>query len=224
MFTPFFSYGQAAILALILGDKVSTEKFNLSLEIGGNFTHYSHLENFDRTRLGINFGIAGNIKVSPRFYISPNVIFLGDRKIKFNSLSPDTTNEILNNQFSNVPTDLNLSYIDIPILFSYLNKRENFKYSFGPQYSFLQKADMVYFGDDGEFTQGFSSKMSSNDYGFITDIAYIFKNFKGEKDMHIHLRYYYGMKDIFRSSFDSSMNRSSYVSVMLSFPFIKKEK
>ncbi|PQJ21642.1 hypothetical protein [Tenacibaculum sp. SG-28] len=70
---PSLVQGQAAILALIFGDKVASEKFNLSMEIGGNFNHYSSLDNYDRTKLGINFGIAGNVKVSERFYISPAI-------------------------------------------------------------------------------------------------------------------------------------------------------
>ena len=54
LMTSNFVNGQAAILALIFGDKVASENFNLSMEIGGNFTRYSNLDNFDRTRLGLS--------------------------------------------------------------------------------------------------------------------------------------------------------------------------
>ena len=87
--------GQAAILALIFGDKVASENFNLSMEIGGSLTHYSNLENFDRTRLGINFGISGNIKLSERFYLSPGVFFLGNRNVKFNNLSLQSSSSVV---------------------------------------------------------------------------------------------------------------------------------
>lgn len=220
---PTLVQGQAAILALIFGDKVASEKFNLSMEIGGNFNHYSNLDNYDRTKLGINFGIAGNVKVSERFYISPAIFFLGNRKMKFENLSLNTASSSLNSNFQNVPTDLNLNYLDIPIMFSYMNKKGNFKYSIGPQFSFLQSANMVYFGEEGEFTENFKSNMNSQDFGFITDIAYILKDFKPNKEIHIHLRYYYGWNDAFSDAFNANRNRSSYLSVLLSFPFIKSK-
>jgi len=36
------TYSQAAILALIFGDKVASEEFNLSLELGWNFSSVSN--------------------------------------------------------------------------------------------------------------------------------------------------------------------------------------
>ena len=122
LLTSSFMQGQAAILALIFGDKVASENFNLGMEIGGNFTHYSDLENFDKRRLGINFGISGNIKVSERFYISPNIFFLGNRNIKLDNISLQTSSPSLNENFSNVNAELNMNYYDVPILFSYLNQ------------------------------------------------------------------------------------------------------
>ncbi len=218
-----FVNAQAAILALIFGDKVASENFHLSMEIGGNFTHYSSLDNFDRARLGINFGISGNIKLSERFYMSPGIFFLGNRNVKFNNLSLQSSSPTLNENFNDVATELNMNYYELPILFSYLNKKGNFKYSVGPQFSFLKNSEMVYLGEQGEFTEDFDYNTESNDFGFIADVAYILKNFTGNKDMHIHVRYYYGMKDIFKSKFSPAKNNSSYFSVILSFPIIKKD-
>ncbi len=216
--------GQAALLALIFGDKVASENFNLSMEIGGNFSHFSSLENFDGSRLGINFGLSGNIKLSERFYLSPGIFFLGNRNIKFNNLSLQSPSPTLNENFDNVATELNMNYYDVPLLFSYLNNKGNFKYSLGPQFSFLKKSEMVYLGKQGEFTEDFGYNTKSNDFGIIADIGYIFKNFNGNKDMHIHARYYFGTHDIFKSNFSSAKNNCSYFSVILSFPFVKKDK
>jgi hypothetical protein len=224
LFTANVLHGQAAILALIFGDKVASEKFNLSMEIGGNFTRYSNLENFDGSRLGINFGIAGNIKFSERFYVSPSIFFLGNRNVKFNNVSLQTSSSSLNENFSNVAAELNMNYLDVPILFSYMNKKGTFKYSLGPQISFLQNSNMVYLGEEGEFTENFKYNTKSNDFGVIADIAYIYKNFTGSKDVHIHARYYYGTQDVFKSNFNSAKNRSSYFSVVISLPFVKKEE
>lgn len=223
LLTPCLMQGQAAILALIFGDKVASETFNLSMEIGGNFTRYSNLENVDRSRLGINFGISGNIKFSERFYISPSIFFLGNRNIAFNNVSLQTSSSSLNENFNDVDAVLNMNYYDVPILFSYMNKKGNIKYSIGPQISFLQSSNMVYLGEQGEFKENFKYATNSSDFGVVTDIAYIYKKFNGNKDLHIHARYYYGTQDVFTSNFSSEKNNSSYFSVVLSFPFIKKD-
>jgi hypothetical protein len=83
---------------------------------------------------------------------------------------------------------------------------------------------MVYLGEQGEFTENFKYNTKSSDFGVVADFAYIYKNFNGSKDVHIHARYYYGTQDVFKSNFNSAKNRSSYFSVVLSFPFVKKEK
>ena len=82
---------------------------------------------------------------------------------------------------------------------------------------------MVYLGEQGEFTENFDYNTKSSDFGFIADIAFIFKNYNGNKDMHIHARYYFGTQDIFPSNFSSAKNKASCFSVILSFPFIKKD-
>ena len=47
--------GQAAIVALLFGDQVASEKFNISMEAGGIFAHYANLPDTKRSRMGINF-------------------------------------------------------------------------------------------------------------------------------------------------------------------------
>ena len=54
-----------------------------------------------------------------------------------------------------------MNYYDVPILFSYLNKKGNFKYSLGPQFSFLKSSEMVYLGEQGEFTENFDYNTKS---------------------------------------------------------------
>ncbi len=50
------AYSQAAILAVIFGDKVASEEFNLSLELGWNFSTVSNFTTIKRTN-ATNFGL-----------------------------------------------------------------------------------------------------------------------------------------------------------------------
>ena len=75
--------GQAAIVALLFGDQVASEKFNISMEAGGVFAHYANLSDTKRSRMGINFGIGANLKLSENWFFSPQVYFLAARNIRF---------------------------------------------------------------------------------------------------------------------------------------------
>lgn len=57
------SYGQAALLVLILGDKVATEKFHLSIDGALNI---SSLPDFNpgETIIGVNFGLGTHIMLN----------------------------------------------------------------------------------------------------------------------------------------------------------------
>ena len=65
---------QAGLIALVLGDKVATEKFNLSMELGSVWSSYSDVSGSKRNKPGLAFGIAGNVKLSEHWFLSPNAI------------------------------------------------------------------------------------------------------------------------------------------------------
>lgn len=69
-FTMVVSHGQAALLVLILGDKVATEKFHLSIDGALNI---SSLPDFNpgKTIIGVNFGLGTHIKLSEKWHLKP---------------------------------------------------------------------------------------------------------------------------------------------------------
>jgi len=188
--------GHAALVALIFGDKVASEKFNISLEAGGTFTHYNDIPNTKRSRMGINFGIGGNLQLSKNWYFSPNIYFLAARNLQFKSYSLNTGIPGLDEEFTDVPTFADLRYIDIPIFLSYQTNNGKFRYSLGPQVSFLRDAKAKYKGIEGEFTQSFDSFLHTVDYGVIADFCYALGKANKGKGVHVHARYYYGFADI----------------------------
>lgn len=215
--------GQAALVALLFGEKVASEKFNISMEAGGIFTNYSNVPNTKRSRMGITFGIAGNLQLSKNWYLSPNVYFLSARTLRFKSFSLDTGIPGLDDEFTDVPTDALLRYTDIPIFISYQTNNRKFRYSIAPQVSFLRSAKAAYMGNDGEFRQDFESYLNNVDYGIIADFTYVLGKAHKGKGIHIHARYYYGFADIFNDKLSTDVNRLGYFSLHLSLPFITEE-
>ncbi|AZQ64868.1 PorT family protein [Flammeovirga pectinis] len=214
------SYGQAAILALLFGDKVASENFNISLELGSTYMGYSNLENSKSSKLGLNFGIAGNIKIADNWFVSPSAYFLARRNAQFSSLSLDSGNPSLDANFQNVNTSIDLNYIDVPIFISYQTNNKKFRYSVGPQVSFLNSSNATFKGAEGKFVQDVGGSTGSLDYGAIADFAYILGKAHKGRGIHLHLRYYYGMTDVFTDEISSGYNRNSFVSLHLSLPFI----
>lgn len=215
--------GQAAIVALLFGDKVASEKFNISMEAGGVFAHYSDIPDTKRSRMGINFGIGANLQLAQNWYFSPQIYFIGTRNVRFKTYSLDTGKPGLDAEFHNVPAALDLRYNEIPILFSFQTNNRKFRFSLGPQVSFLRKANATFMGEEGEFKQNFESYVNTVDYGPVADISYILgKALKG-RGIFVHARYYYGLADIFNDKLNTDVNRIGYFSLHLSLPFITDE-
>jgi len=215
--------GQAAIVALIFGDQVASEKFNISMEAGGVFANYSNMPDTKRSRMGINFGIGANLQLSQNWYFSPQIYFVATRNVRFKTYSLDTGTPGLDAEFMNVPATLDLRYNEIPILFSFQSNNKKFRYSLGPQFSFLRKANATFVGEEGEFKQDFKSYVNKVDYGPVADVCYILgKALKG-RGIFVHARYYYGLADIFNDKFSADVNRMGYFSLHLSLPFITDE-
>ena len=145
--------GQAAIIALIFGDKVATESFNISMELGASFSQYSNLANTQQNKFGLNFGIAGNIKLSKNWFLSPTVYFVSKRKLSADNFSLNTGNVELDQQFINKSADLGFSYIDVPILLAYQTNNNKFRFGVAPQVSFLQNSEIEKISGD-EFDKG----------------------------------------------------------------------
>lgn len=211
------TYSQAAILAAIFGDKVASEEFNLSLELGWNFTNVSDYSNSKKAN-ATNFGLGLNFKLSENFYLSPSVFFLSDREFNFSSEFLDTGNVNLDNEFENKGGTGNLGYIDVPVLIWYrINK---IKIGAGPQISFLQKSNLVYNGSDGDFTQNIKNQTNNIDYGVMASVGYELGKARKGKGIFLELRYYQGFQDIYKDKINTSDNKLSYLAFHMSLPFI----
>ena len=74
----------------------------------------------------------------------------------------------IDNEFMNKSGNGNLSYIDVPVLLWYeINK---VRLGVGPQVSFLTSSNLVFNGDQGDFTQNIKDNTNNIDY-FKTQLA-----------------------------------------------------
>ena len=220
---PFKSQGQAAILALIFGDKVASEEFNISLELGGGFANYSNLEGSEFAGTTFDFGIGLNKKFSDNFYFTPAIYFVSRRQAQVSSYDLSSGNADLDAIFTDDKTRINFNYIDVPLIFSYQTNSGKMRFSGGAQLSFRGKVSADLTIDEGTFTQDFKPYTNSFDWGPIAEVAYNFEGIRKGKGLIVRARYYHGLNDIFNSDFTSSSVRNSGFVVMLSLPFITDE-
>ncbi|WP_369049364.1 porin family protein [Tenacibaculum sp. UWU-22] len=210
---------QAAIIAALFGDKVASEKFNLSMELGIPWSNFSNVTGSKPTN-AINFGIAGNVKLSENWYVSPTVYFLSKRSINLNRFSLNSTDTNLNALYQDVPANLTLAYTDIPVFVYYQPNNSNFRFGIAPQISFCKKGNIVYEGNLGDFDQSIKDNVAGTDYGAILNIGYLFKTAHKGKGIILNVRYYNGFSDVFDNKFIAKKNNSSYFSIHISLPFI----
>lgn len=220
---PVKSNGQAALLVLLFGDKVASENFYFSMKIGSNFTNMTNTEESKMT-YGLNFGLQGNIKLSKQFYLVPEFAPLS-RKGARNILVQPTGNVDFDNILSGTKfSEIQLNYIDIPVILKYY-PHQKVHFGIGPYVSFLTSSEVYYEANvssagDVRIYQNIKDDFNNLDYGIIIEGAYAPWREVSADDLNFHIRFAYGLQDIFKESKWSSVhnyNLQFYVSI----PFMK---
>ena len=220
MFVTISVNAQAALFVLLFGDKVASEKFHLSLDIGAN---YSTLEGYEdgNGKLGLHFGLGTHLMLSERWYLAP----------EFKPLSPRGATDLENPievpaelNVKDSKSDLTLSYIDVPVLVQH-RFPNGFYISAGPQISFLTgaKQQTEFELDTGtmiDVEEDVKKYFNNIDYSFPVEIAYALKDKRGGKGLDIRARYSYGFNDLFDDVEGASANASVF-QFILTFPFVE---
>jgi hypothetical protein len=211
---------QAALLVLLFGDKIATEKFHTSIDCGLTLSTMPGISD-SKWRSGIYFGLGTFLKLSDKWALLPEFKPLsrqGGKSIRpFYTSYPNMTIE---------STDLQMNYIDIPVLLQY--KFNHFTLAAGPQISFLTKANQVTKGTNT--ITGTQVKLLESCFKYTKGIMYAFPVEIGirlpkiipDKDFDVKIRYSIGLSNIIDyTAYGSS--RASTFEVFLSMPFVKKE-
>ncbi len=212
------SNAQAALLVLLFGDKVASEKLNFSIVTGMNFSNISNQPD-NKSLHGLNFGLGVNMKLSDKFYLKPEFRALSPKGYKNNSSLVTGTPQI-DAIFTNVKTTRTLSYIDVPVLMAYQASKK-IQMALGPQISFLGKAKEKYYGaDDQIFERSIKSQLNSTDFGAVAAVTYLASSKRGGKGVNLQLRYYQGFSNVYKTG---GKNTNNVFSINLEFPFISDD-
>jgi hypothetical protein len=212
-------FGQAAIIVLILGDKVATENFHLSIDGALNFASLSGLEN-GKTLIGANFGLGTHIKLGEKWHLKPEFKPLSQKGLSDVNPLVDLSGTIVPES-----TKIRLNYLDIPVLMQY-NITDALFVSAGPQISFLlsgkQLSEGTFDGNDITLRLDTKSLFNTVDFSLPVEVGYSFTlSRKGNRlDINAFARYSYGFAEVMKDPANGSARNSNF-QFGLSLPFIK---
>ncbi len=216
------SFGQAALLVLIFGDKVATENFHFTIDAGMNLATLPGLEG-NQLRTGFNFGLGTYIKINDDWAFTPEFKPLAPRGAKgLEKVLADPGNVVNNADKS----ELRLSYIDVPLQ---VHRRisDRVYVRAGPQLSILTGAVVRTTGDldNGDaFTleNDVKGDLETIDLSFPVDVGLVFAKPRGYKGVDLRLRYTPGFMDVF-ADVEGLSSTNSTIQLFLSLPFVNAE-
>ena len=215
--------GQAALLVLIFGEKAASENFYFSLKAGLNYSMISGVDQ-GKNRIGGNFGLINNIRITDDYFLTPEFIALSPRGVRgqpvLNTGNPELDSLLSTHESS----DRRLSYIDIPVLLK-RNLGKRWAISAGPQFSFLTGATDTYFSKPIAGTElttevDISEEIAKMDVAAVLDISYVVSEGKKGKGMNLFFRVSRGFIDMNKNS-DRNPAYNTTFQFGASFPFIE---
>jgi len=202
------------LIALLLGDKLSTGNLEFGLDGGLNLASINGIDQA-KNITGFNLGFYFDIKLkNPSWMIHTGVIMkspMGTDNLPVYSLN----NSNLDSAFSGGSVTRNLSYFNVPVMIKYRIKN-HFYMEGGVQFGLMSKAvdefaNKVKDNDDLTYELKVKDKYNSLDAGVLVGVGY---RLLGGNGMNLGVRYYYGLVDIANDdSTPSQYNRSLYFTV-----------
>ncbi|MCK5454560.1 MAG: PorT family protein, partial [Calditrichia bacterium] len=173
-----------ALLILLFGDKLSTEKFQMGINAD---LSYSNLNGLDGTkyRLDWAFGAFGEIRLNDHWSLQPEITVktpAGAKEIP--GLTPGVP--ILDSLFNGVSVTRKMNYLTVPIYVKY--KTGKFGFALGPQIGYLTGATDHYegstiLGDQFTLQKGVTGQHNRWDAGATVLLDFIFKPQKKMRSM-----------------------------------------
>lgn len=210
--------GQAALLVLIFGDKVASEKFHLSIDGGLNYSSMPGIDN-QKAKFTPYFGLGTFIKLNDKWAITPEFKPLSSRSVKGVKPYSDYSTTLTNIEYT-----LTAGYIDVPVLFQYKITPKLFV-SAGGQVSFLISSKQTAEGKpstgggDVTIVEDDISLFNKQYYSVPFELGYSLSTQRGGKGIDIKVRYNWGVSEMMSDASYGSTNGSTF-QFFLSFPFI----
>ena len=178
-----------AILMLTAGS-VTAQNINIGVKGGLNAfnIHTDNASNND-TKIGLHAGLLGHIHLKNQLALQPEIYYSMQGA-------------------KNGNTDINLGYINVPVLFQYMYNN-GFRLQGGPQLGFLINAK----ADNNGSTNDIKDVFNSIDVGLSAGASYV----NPGTSFGVDARYNLGLTDISESSSTKSTNRGFQVGVFYLF-------
>ena len=185
------------LIGLLLGDKVTSEKFHLALDIGANFSDLSGIDD-TKIRPGFFLGLAGEWRFAGNWFLQPELgvfYYTGANNLPMDYYPPPPEVEdiVTGNEVSR-----RLKYFTIPVLLKYGVADNRVHLGAGGQVGFLTSAQDKY---EGTSDNGNSITVDHDvkDYTVSTDAGLLFNvEWKYKKSIlspSLVVRYYLGLTD-----------------------------
>ncbi len=202
--TPGFVRAQA-LIAILLGDKLSSDRFQLGLNISAAGTGFSGVSN--RMRISWGIGMYGEVRLSARVRLLPELVFKspsGAAELnthvpgyRFTPIGEPTVDRLI----ATGKVTRTLQYIALPVVVKGVFGPIGL--GLGPEFSVLVRAqDTVATGiDQGTLKLSTSVRkvLCPVDAGLIGSIEYAFEPEKAMRSMRIRAKGYYGLVDTVQS-------------------------
>ena len=195
------------VLAMLFGDKLASDNFNIGLEIGMNLSTVSDLSGAAITR-GTLFGLFGTWRFSEHYHLFTGVLPLSAKGAK--DADPIPLNDpVLDPLIAEGGMERNLSYIDIPVLLQWAQHRDGgLRIGAGPQLGILLSANDRYAATTPQGTvvvveNDIEKSIERFDAGIAFDAEYRITGL----GIGIGLRYYQGLTDVLRGAGPSLHNQ-----------------
>ncbi|MCK5649768.1 MAG: PorT family protein [Gemmatimonadetes bacterium] len=183
------------LVAWLLGEKLTTENFNVGIDIGMNFSTLSGLENAERIN-GTLFGLFAEWRFHPRFHLQPGLLVLSKKGAQ--EIDPIGFEDVeLDPLVSGGTMTRNLDFLDIPILLQYAaGTDQGLRVGAGPQLNILLGGLDRYEGLTSEGTrviieEDVKDQLETLEVGIALDVEY-----QLAFGIAIGVRYFHGLTDM----------------------------
>jgi len=206
------------LISLLLGDKVSSEKFHLGINMGLNLADLSGIDGA-KARTGFNLGILGEWRFARNWYLQPELgvfYYAGATKLPADVFPPPPE---LEDSLEGDDVKRRLKYFTIPLLVKYGVAENRLHLGLGPQVGFLTSASDTYKGTASTgnkitVDQDIKDSTASTDAGILFNLEW---KVRPGFSPSLVARYYLGLVDTIKDNpGDTVYNR--VLSIILTIP------
>ncbi len=189
-------HGQA-LLILLFGDKLSTEKFQLGINADLTFSNLRGLDPSGSARISWAFGAYGEIKLSNHWRLQPELTFKTPAGLSDVPATPAVPG--VDSVLSDTRVDYSANYITIPLMLKYQVDRVGL--GFGGQIGFLTSANDRFKGvidslRDLTLEANVKDHVTTMDAGLLFSIDYALKPELQMRSLRLNAKLFLGLTDI----------------------------